>query len=46
VTEVSPHETWVTDAEWMQPKGVEKHGSDGSVWVSKIRWSTPNGPSK
>lgn len=46
VTEVSPLETWVTDAEWMQPKGVEKHGSDGSVWVSKIRWSTPNALAK
>jgi len=46
VTEVSPGETWVTDAEWMQPKGVEKHGADGSVWVSKIRWSKPNELSK
>jgi hypothetical protein len=46
VTEVSPGETWVTDAEWMQPKGVEKHGADGSVWVSKILWSVPNGPAK
>lgn len=46
VTEVSPGETWVTDAEWMQPKGVEKHGCDGSVWVSKIRWATPNALAK
>ncbi|HYG77765.1 MAG TPA: sialidase family protein [Planctomycetota bacterium] len=43
ITEVSANETWVTDAEWMQPKGVEKHGADGSVWVSKIHWSKPNG---
>lgn len=42
VTEVGPGETWVTDAEWMQPKGVEKHGADGSVWVSRIRWAKPN----
>ena len=42
VTEVSPDETWVTDAEWMQPQGVEKYGADGSVWVSRIRWSRPN----
>jgi hypothetical protein len=46
VTEVSPGETWVTDCEWMQPKGVEKHGADGSVWVSKIRWATPNALAK
>lgn len=43
VTEVSPHETWVTAAEWMQPAGVEKHGSDNSVWVAKIIWSRANG---
>ena len=42
VTDVSPNETWVSDAEWMQPKGVEKLGADGSVWVSKIIWSKPN----
>ena len=42
VTNVSPDETWVSDAEWMQPKGCEKYGADGSVWVSKIHWSKPN----
>ncbi|MEX2512141.1 MAG: exo-alpha-sialidase [Cyclobacteriaceae bacterium] len=42
VTEVSPDETWVTVSEWMQPKGVEKHGSDGSVYVAKIHWNRPN----
>jgi len=41
VTEVSPHETWVTDAEWMQPRGCERYGSDGSVWVTRILWETP-----
>lgn len=42
VTPVSPEETWVTAAEWMQPAGVEKRGSDNSVWVAKIKWSKPN----
>ena len=42
VTNVSRSETWVTVAEWMQPKGVEKYGSDGSVWVAKILWDRPN----
>jgi len=42
VTDVSENETWVTVAEWMQPKGVEKHGSDGSVFVARIHWSKPN----
>lgn len=42
VTEVSPDETWVTVTEWMQPKGVEKYGSDNSVFVAKLRWSRPS----
>jgi hypothetical protein len=42
VTEVTPYESWVTVAEWMQPRGVEQYGSDGSVFVSKIKWNKPN----
>jgi len=42
VTDVSPNETWVTVSEWMQPKGVEKHGSDGSVYVARLHWNEPN----
>ncbi|MBW7892870.1 MAG: exo-alpha-sialidase, partial [Chitinophagaceae bacterium] len=42
VTDVSPDETWVTVSEWMQPKGVEKYGSDGSVFVARIHWNKPN----
>ncbi len=42
VTDVSPLETWVTVSEWMQPRGVEKRGSDGSVYVARLRWSKPN----
>jgi len=42
VTDVSPEETWVTVAEWMQPRGVERHGSDGSVFVARIHWTKPN----
>lgn len=42
VTDISENETWVTVAEWMQPKGVEKYGSDGSIYVSRIHWSKPN----
>ena len=38
VTQISPKETWVTVSEWMQPKGVEKYGSDGSVYVARILW--------
>jgi hypothetical protein len=42
VTDISPHETWVTVAEWMQPRGIEKYGGDGSVFVAKIQWNKPN----
>ena len=38
VTHISPDETWVTVSEWMQPAGVEKYGSDGSVYVARILW--------
>ncbi|MEE8451573.1 MAG: hypothetical protein V3R99_06645 [Thermoguttaceae bacterium] len=42
VTDVSPDETWVTVTEWMQPRGVERHGSDNSLFVAKIKWNRPN----
>jgi hypothetical protein len=42
VTDINPHETWVTVSEWMQPKGVEKYGSDGSVYAARIKWNKPN----
>ena len=44
VTDVGEEETWVTVAEWMQPRGVERHGSDGSVFVARIHWAKPNQP--
>lgn len=42
VVQVSPHETWVTAAEWMQPKGVQQHGSDNSIFIAKLKWSSPD----
>ncbi len=42
VVDVSPYETWVVVAEWMQPAGVEKHGSDNSIFVAKLHWTRPN----
>ena len=42
VCDVSEKETWVTVSEWMQPKGIEKYGSDGSVFVARIIWNKPN----
>jgi len=42
VVDVSPQESWVTVTEWMQPRGCEKHGSDNSIWLVKIKWARPN----
>ncbi len=42
VVDVSPTETWVTVTEWMQPLGVEQHGSDNSIFVAKLKWNRPN----
>ncbi len=43
VCDVSPEETWVTAAEWMQPVGVEKHGSNNRVWIARLLWNRNNG---
>lgn len=42
ITDASAAETWVTVTEWMQPVGVEKHGSDNTIWVAKLKWDKPN----
>ena len=30
-------ETWLVTAEWMQPRGCEKYGSDNSLWLVKVK---------
>jgi len=42
VCDVSLKETWVIAAEWMQPEGCEKHGSNNAIHVVKIKWNRPN----
>lgn len=49
VTTVSPEQSWVTTAEWMQTWGPDhalpvdnKYGSDGSIWVAQLHWNRPN----
>jgi hypothetical protein len=37
VTNVSPHESWVTVGEWMP-----RNGYRGDVLLSRIRWASPN----
>lgn len=37
VTDNPAGETWLVTAEWMQPKGCERHGSDNSLWFVRFR---------
>ncbi|WP_298867298.1 exo-alpha-sialidase [uncultured Gimesia sp.] len=39
VVKVSPYESWVTVAEWMQPVGIEKYGSNNRIYTARIKWS-------
>jgi hypothetical protein len=42
VVDISPNESWVTVAEWMQPRGVEQYGSDNMLHVVRLKWNSPN----
>lgn len=42
VCTVNQQESWVIAAEWMQPVGCERYGSDNSVFAARLRWSHPN----
>lgn len=37
VANISENEKWLLTAEWMQPIGCEKYGSDNSIWIAKVR---------
>ena len=34
-------ENWLVVAEWMQPRGCERYGSDNSIWLVKIKAGGP-----
>ncbi len=36
--DVSDRESWLITAEWMQPSGCEKYGSDNPFWLVRIFW--------
>ena len=36
VTEISEEKALLTTAEWMQPAGCEKYGSDNSIWIANM----------
>ena len=37
VAVVDDHETWITAAEWMQPVGCERYGSDNRLYIATLR---------
>lgn len=39
VTEISNMEFWLLTAEWVQPLGCEKYGSNNAIWIAKICFS-------
>jgi hypothetical protein len=42
-TAITPHESWVTDAEFAFGTKPHPRGADGTVWVGRVKWSKPNG---
>lgn len=38
ITETMDNEAWLVTAEWMQPAGCEKYGSDNSIWRASVIW--------
>lgn len=38
VIEAGDKESWLITAEWMQPAGCEKYGSDNSIWIARVFW--------
>lgn len=36
VSYINEHLSVITAAEWMQPAGCEKYGSDNSIWITKV----------
>ena len=38
VVPVSDDETWIVAAEWMQPRGCDRWGSDNTVWAARLAW--------
>ena len=38
VTDVSGNEFWLVTAEWMQPLGCQKYGSDNSLWIARVKF--------
>jgi hypothetical protein len=40
---ITAHESWVTDAEYLRSDRPDPRGANGTTWVGRVKWSTPNG---
>ncbi len=41
-TSITPNESWVTDAEYVFGTAPNPKGADGSTWLGRVKWSSPN----
>lgn len=41
-TAITPHESWVTDSEFLVSSEPHPRGADGTTWLGRVIWSTPN----
>jgi hypothetical protein len=41
-TAITPNESWVTDSEYIHGKKPHAKGADGTTWLGRVKWSTPN----
>ncbi|MDA1233125.1 MAG: hypothetical protein O2856_20360, partial [Planctomycetota bacterium] len=39
---ITPHESWVTDAEFLISDKPHPKGADGTIWLGRVKWSKPN----
>ena len=39
---ITPHESWVTDAEYLISAQPHPKGADGTTWLGRVKWSLPN----
>jgi hypothetical protein len=39
---ITPHESWVTDAEYVLGSRPSPRGADGSVFAARVVWSQPS----
>ncbi|HEY0983778.1 HEAT repeat domain-containing protein [Schlesneria sp.] len=39
---ITPNESWVTDSEFLVSDKPHPHGADGTTWLGRVFWSSPN----